>query len=253
MNKTILIGDIHACNDELQDLLQRVGPTRDDQIIALGDVVDRGPDNRGVLEFLRDTPNATTLMGNHERKHVRAARGEVKAAIAQRIARDELGADYPQWLDFLATLPSFIEQPDALLVHGFIEPGVPLERQRETVLAGTLSGEFHLQKTYAQPWYELYDGPKPVIVGHHDYLGTGEPLIHNDRVFGIDTSAVRGGRLTALMLPEFRIVQVPARRDHWARVKGVYTAKQRSVGSLYTKEQSGRTAELVVNGVGDLS
>ena len=94
MNRTIVIGDIHACNKELQDLLQRVGPTRDDRIIAIGDVVDRAPDNRSVLEFIRDAPNAISLTGNHERKHLRSARGEVEPAIAQRITRHELGDAY---------------------------------------------------------------------------------------------------------------------------------------------------------------
>ena len=203
------------------------GRRRDDRIIAIGDVVDRGPNNRGVLEFIRDTPNTSSLMGNHERKHLRSARGEVKAAIAQEITRHELGADYPQWLDFMATFDTYIELPEALLVHGFYEPGVPLEEQRENVLVGTMAGEWHLQQTYEQPWYDLYDGKKPIVVGHHSYLRTGEALIREGRVYCIDTCACRGGRLTALVLPEFRIVQVPARRDYWAQVKGAYTLAQR--------------------------
>ena len=229
MCKTIVIGDIHACHEELQDLLQRVGPTRDDRIVAIGDVVDRGPDNRSVLEVIRDTPNATSLLGNHERKHLRSARGEVEPAIAQRITRHELGDAYPEWLEFMATFPVHIELAEALLVHGFFEPGLPLELQRENVLVGTMSGEGHLRRTYAQPWHELYDGDRPLVVGHHDYLRTGEPLIHKDRVYCLDTGACRGGRLTALVLPEFRIVQVNARCDHWARVKGDYVVAQRVI------------------------
>ncbi len=43
----LIVGDIHGCFDELQDLLQAAGLAPDDQIIALGDIVDRGRIPRG--------------------------------------------------------------------------------------------------------------------------------------------------------------------------------------------------------------
>src|SRR5262249_29448313 len=65
----------------------------------------------------------------------------------------------------------------------------------------------------------LYDGPKPIIVGHRDYLHTGQPLIHRDRVFGIDTGCCRGGRLTGLLLPGFELLSVPARQNYWSETQ----------------------------------
>jgi serine/threonine protein phosphatase 1 len=216
---TLVIGDIHGCYLELLDLLDRAGLGASDEVLAVGDILDRGPDGPQVLDFFRTRPGASSILGNHERKHLRSARGEVEPAPSQQITRAQFGAAYPDCLAFLATLPRHRELPDALVVHGFWEPGVPLERQRDTVVTGTLSGEGYLTRRLDRPWYELYDGPKPLIVGHRDYHGDGRPLVHRDRVFGLDTGCCHGGRLTGLLLPEFRLVSVPARADHWQRMQ----------------------------------
>ncbi len=216
---TLVIGDIHGCYLELLDLLDRAGLGAGDEVLAVGDILDRGPDGPQVLNFFRTRPGAASILGNHERKHLRSARGEVEPAPSQQITRLQFGPAYPDCLAFLATLPRHRDLPDALVVHGFWEPGVPLERQRDTVVTGTLSGEHHLTRRLDRPWYELYDGPKPLIVGHRDYHGDGRPLVHRDRVFGLDTGCCHGGRLTGLLLPQFRLVSVPARADHWQRLQ----------------------------------
>ena len=220
--QTLLIGDIHGCEEELKDLLDKAALTSGDEIIALGDFVDRGPATPQVLEFFRTWPGAKALMGNHERKHIRGAAGEVKLAQSQIISRAQFGADYPGALDFMRSLPVFIDLPEALLVHGCYEPGVALEQQLPAVLCGTMSGTDRLALRYAQPWYELYDGPKPIVCAHHDYTRNGQPLVYASKVFALDTSCVHGGALTGLLLPEFRIVSVPSRGNHWARVRREY-------------------------------
>ncbi|MBN1491407.1 MAG: metallophosphoesterase [Phycisphaerae bacterium] len=220
MPQTIIIGDIHGCYAELRDLLDKVAPSADDRIIALGDIVDRGPDSEKVLEFFRDTPNATSLMGNHEHKHVRSARGEVPPALSQIIVKLQLEDAYPQWAEFMAGFSSHIELPEAILVHGFFEPGVPLTEQDEEAMIGTVSGEERVCEKYSNYWYECYTGPKPLIAGHHSYLRNGQPVIRDGLFYGIDTGCAYGGRLTALVLPEFRIVSVPSRRDYWAEQRG---------------------------------
>jgi hypothetical protein len=55
-----------------------------------------------------------------------------------------------------------------------------------------------------------------------DYLRNGVPFVYQDRVFGLDTSCVHGGRLTGLVLPEFRFVSVPSRGDHWTALRQHY-------------------------------
>ncbi len=235
--KTLVIGDIHGCYTELLELLDKAGLGEDDRIIGLGDIVDRGPDTPQVLDFFCNSPARLSLMGNHERKHVRGARHLVRLARAQVISREQFGATYAQALQAMEAFPLFIELPEATLVHGYLEPGIALEDQRDVVLCGTMTGEQYLRKQYGQPWYALYEGAKPVIAGHHDILRNGQPFIYQERVFCLDTSCVHGGNLTGLLLPEFRIVSVPSRGDHWREMQRKHAplkpAAQKASPGLY--------------------
>src|SRR6476620_5058537 len=68
-SRTIAIGDIHGCSAALRALIDAIGPTADDTIIALGDYVDRGPDSRGVLDDVLELERRfrlVPLLGNHE-------------------------------------------------------------------------------------------------------------------------------------------------------------------------------------------
>jgi serine/threonine protein phosphatase 1 len=69
MSRTIAIGDIHGCADEMKGLIERLCPKPDDHLVFLGDYVDRGPDSYGVIEYLlalQDRCICTFLRGNHE-------------------------------------------------------------------------------------------------------------------------------------------------------------------------------------------
>jgi len=222
----LIVGDIHACYDEFQELLDKAGLRRGDAVIALGDIVDRGPDTVRVLEFFRITPNAASLMGNHERKHIRSFRREIPPASSQVIARLQIGEKaYPEAIACMSAFPVYVDLPDALLVHGFFEPGVPIESQREEVLCGAMSGEKYICRVCSQPWYEMYDLNKPLVVGHHDYGKNGKPLIAqacNSNVYCIDTGCCYGRNLTGLLLPAFRLISVTSRRDYWSKLRKAY-------------------------------
>jgi hypothetical protein len=85
----------------------------------------------------------------------------------------------------------------------------------ENVLTCSMSGEKHLQTKYQRPWYELYEGPRPVIAGHKNYNESDTPMIYKDLVYCIDTDCCRGFSLTGIVLPDFRIVSVKSRKDYW--------------------------------------
>jgi serine/threonine protein phosphatase 1 len=215
--RRLIIGDIHGCFDEVQELIEKAALTEDDEIIAVGDIVDRGPDSPRVLDFFRKTANASSLKGNHERKHVRSYRGQTRAAPSQQITRLQLGRqDYPDAVSYMDGLPHYLELAEARIVHGFFEPGLALDEQREQVIVGVMSGDEYLKATYDRPWYELYPGDKPLIVGHHDYRDDGQPFLYKNIVWGIDTGCCHGRRLTGLLLPEFEIVSVAAHANHWS-------------------------------------
>ena len=220
--QTLVIGDIHGCYFELQALMDKANLGDGDSIISLGDLMDRGPETPQVLDFFQNTPNTRALMGNHERKHVRAAKGELSLAISQNISRQQLEGSYADAVAWMERLPLFLKLPEAVLVHGYLEPGVPIEEQNPLVLCGTMGGENILRERYDRPWYELYEGKKPVIVGHHNYNDTDQPFVYHDKVFGLDTSCVNGKSLTGLLLPSFRLISVPSRGNLWSQIRHTY-------------------------------
>jgi serine/threonine protein phosphatase 1 len=178
--KTLIVGDVHACAAELRDLIREARLRRGDELIGLGDLVDRGPDPRGVLKVFRTRPNTRSIMGNHERKNLRWQLSEKNpVSNSQRITRAQLGeSEYAAACQWFASLPLVIELEQVVLVHGFVLPDVPLAEQRDTVLLGTMQGTKLVQEACGDtPWYELYRGAKPVVVGHLDYWGDDQPLL----------------------------------------------------------------------------
>jgi calcineurin-like phosphoesterase family protein len=214
----LIIGDIHGCHAELRDLLDRAGIGADDLVVSVGDLVDRGPEPGPVLDFFRARAASVVLMGNHERKHVRGV-----LSYSQQVTQAQLGGRYADDVAWMARLPYHLETDDVRVVHWGLYPGVPLDEVPEDVRAGTTSGDARLKERFGgRPWYDFYDDDKPVVFGHA-VVGP-EPLIVRDRIFGIDTGACHGMRLTGLLLPERRIVSVPARTDHWKVVRAEWQA-----------------------------
>jgi len=246
---TLVIGDIHGCYYELQALLDKAGLTSRDKIIAVGDIVDRGPETPEVLGFFQNTSHAQALMGNHERKHVRGNRGEIQLAVSQLISRIQLAEAYPNAVTWMSSLPLFLDLPEAIIVHGFLEPGIPLSEQNPSILCGTMGGERILRDHYEHPWYELYAGDQPVIVGHLNYSDSDQPFIYRDKIFGLDTSCVMGKSLTGLILPSFQIISVSSRGNLWQGVRKTYqVAKKKSAVKViepWSEQDNAALAELI--------
>ncbi|MFC4907500.1 metallophosphoesterase family protein [Actinomadura gamaensis] len=213
MGRTIIIGDVHGCFDELVELLDRVDLRPDDLLVGAGDLVDRGPAPGAVVDLFRDRPNSVAVMGNHERKHVRGI-----FSYAQEVTRLQLGDRYAGTVEWMRTLPYYFENDHVRVVHAAMVPGIPLPEQREEILCGSTRGERELAALFpGGPWHDHYTDAKPVVFGHH--VTGREPLVRDGRVFGLDTGACHGGRLTALCLPDLTIHSVEARADHWAAVR----------------------------------
>src|SRR5208282_6757066 len=67
MGRTVIVGDVHGCRRELEQLLDRVAFDAEDRLIFVGDLVARGPDSLGVLDIARRA-GALLVRGNHEDK-----------------------------------------------------------------------------------------------------------------------------------------------------------------------------------------
>lgn len=64
--RVLVTTDVHGCYEKLMRLLARENFSDEDILVIAGDSVDRGPDSRKVLEFIRDNDNVICLRGNHE-------------------------------------------------------------------------------------------------------------------------------------------------------------------------------------------
>lgn len=225
MERYIVIGDIHGCYDELMKLLGKIHPSRDDVIISIGDMIDRGPQSPEVVTFFMKNFNTIALFGNHERKHVRYSLGLMPQAHftgnQRRTVRqfEERGgknglASYAEALDYFKTLPLYLDLPWAILVHAGLIGGVPLELQNEKILAGVGFKRINAfdSRTGLCHWCETYPpDAKPVIFGHISFEKASLHLPERRNLWPIDTGCVSGGYLTAVTLPDFRVYQARSR------------------------------------------
>jgi serine/threonine protein phosphatase 1 len=92
-----------------------------------------------------------------------------------------------------------------LVVHAGIRPARPIKRQtiEDLTQLRIVNGEGSKAGT---PRFERYRGKKTVIFGHWVF---DAPVVRKNAI-GIDTGCVYGGRLTAIILPECRLVSIPA-------------------------------------------
>lgn len=74
MNRTIMVSDIHGCIDPINQLLHDINyNSKYDQLILLGDYVDRGPNSKEVVKEviqLVKEHHAIALRGNHDQRFV---------------------------------------------------------------------------------------------------------------------------------------------------------------------------------------
>ena len=213
--RTLIVGDVHGCREELEDLLEESGWEDGDQLVLVGDLVSKGPDSLGVVRLVRKL-GALAVRGNHDQHclkwwNAKCAGGDLPnlRPAHQRVA-DELQEEDWQWL---AALPFWLELPehDALVVHGGLLPDLPLEDQdpydlmnmRSILDDGTASRSYE----EGTPWASVWPGHRLVVFGHDAVRG----LQNRAHSVGLDTGCVYGGWLTGLWVPRRDLVSVPAR------------------------------------------
>ncbi|HEX8852432.1 MAG TPA: metallophosphoesterase [Pyrinomonadaceae bacterium] len=209
--RTIVVGDIHGCYDELLELCDKVGLNADDRVVAVGDLIVKGEQNREVLELFMSDPRFFSVLGNHDRALLRRWRGdEVKLKKAQKATRRELKPDKARYAAYLASLPYMLNLGSHLVVHAGLRPGVALDAQTEEDLTELRTLGAKPQSRKGTPWYEVYEGPPTVLFGHWP---APEPR-RAPHALGLDTGCVYGHRLTAYVLETSELVSVPARRAY---------------------------------------
>jgi diadenosine tetraphosphatase ApaH/serine/threonine PP2A family protein phosphatase len=212
--RTLIVGDIHGCYEELVELLNKVNyDPLGDRLILVGDVINKGPETLKVLELLLSLP-CEMIKGNHEVGFSRFCREQAFSnSTSFGKLKLKLEEDLEFWLSWIESWPSFIEEDDFLVVHGGIVPG---RHPRDTPLSQLVCirtwdgvGE-QLNETFHPPWYDFYIEEKLVVYGHWAAQG----LNIRKNTIGIDTGCVWGGSLTVLSLPERQVYQVVAKKAY---------------------------------------
>ena len=72
---TYVIGDVQGCFTELDELLNQIAPGDEDHLWFVGDLVNRGPQNREVMDLVTTLPNADCVLGNHDFHFLAVAEG----------------------------------------------------------------------------------------------------------------------------------------------------------------------------------
>ena len=203
--RTIVIGDVHGCYDELQDLLRAVKAGPGDRLISVGDLICKGPDSRRVIEWAMAQKNLDCVLGNHELRFLNCRRRGVIPNVKpyDLDVYHQFGDAYEEAMRFIARWPLTASGHGFLVVHAGFDPREGLEWQSDVQLT-----TMRRLKDTAQPWYELHREKQLVVFGH---WAQPEPVVRKNAI-GLDTGCVYGGALTALVLPERRLVSVPARR-----------------------------------------
>lgn len=209
--RTIVVGDIHGCYDELIDLIKIVKLGRRDRLIAVGDLITKGPKNREVLDLFSSDDRFSSVIGNQDRALRQHWRGEpIPLSPAQEAARAEMHSGRRRYAAYLKSLPFMIDLGSHLVVHAGVRPGVPLERQMAVDLTELRTMGANPASKKGIPWYAIYRGQKIILFGHWP----GRVPRHGRRAIGLDTGCVYGGRLTGYVIETRQFVGVPARRAY---------------------------------------
>lgn len=229
-DRTIIVGDIHGCIDEFNELIKTISyKKKSDRLILLGDLVDRGPDSVAVVKRAREM-DLECVMGNHEHKFMKwfrshGSNGDVYDPKGYYTKFSDADVNY------IARMDNYIKIDNTIIVHAGLRPGVSLVNQTKDdmyyIRYMDVDSKFiSLKKisrlgkaaTGAHFWTESWTGPESIIYGHnvHSYE---DPLIEEVRpgvtCYGLDTGCCFGGRLTALVLETKEVIQVQAKRTYY--------------------------------------
>lgn len=237
-----IIGDVHGCCDELEELLGVLGydvtwsgqdvsvtPPAGRMLVFVGDLVDRGPRSPDVLRIAMAMAEAGTglcVEGNHDSKFGRWLSGaNVKPTHGIQQSIDQMDRESPAFKaaarNFVTHLPPYLWLDGGKLVvaHAGLQAdmvGQTNGKVRSFALYGDTTGETDGYGSPVRLNWALEHGGEPAIVYGH-VAAPDVQAVNN--TWCIDTGCCFGGRLTALRWPERELVSVAAHRVHYEAVR----------------------------------
>ncbi len=157
MARTIIVGDVHGCGDELGDLLDSTRYAQgSDTLVLVGDLVARGPDSGLAVRRARDA-GALAVRGNHDEKVLvwwRAATAhgkgvadrKIKLSDRHRTAVNQMSEEDFRWLAALPLVRSLASHK-VIVVHAGLDPRTPLDEQDPAMLMNIRSIDEHKRPT----------------------------------------------------------------------------------------------------------
>lgn len=210
--KTLIIGDIHGCYEELQLLLKKASYEKGDRLIFLGDLINKGPFSVETLNFVRKGKHEC-ILGNHELGFLKALEDEQWRRPRFYELLEQLGQEREEIITWLKALPLYIEEENFICIHGGLEPGLDLHQQRAEVATRirTWGGNsLDMDNENDPPWFDFYQGKKMVFFGHWAMKG----YVKRANCIGLDTGCVWGGKLSAYHVEEDNLIQVNALKQY---------------------------------------
>lgn len=206
MSRTLYIGDVHGCADELERIVDAFGFVRGkDTLYQTGDIINKGPDMVRAMEFIQKL-GILTVRGNHEEHLIRmmdSPQSEWTDKQRKRFERLSL-EEWTYIRDIVKTWPLWRDTPHALLVHAGLEPGKTKveEMDPKVILSVRYWNDI--------PWFEQVTWPKTVVFGHWAKMG----FVNRPGFIGLDSGCVYGKKLTAWCPEEDKFYVIPAAREY---------------------------------------
>ena len=212
--KTFVFGDVHGCFKEFLALLKKAGYTaKTHRLISVGDIINRGPHSLEMLEWIKKE-GMEMVRGNHEQVFIDGVKGNGYLSPILQTLKKNMKKDLDKWIKWLSALPFYIEEEDFLVVHGGLVPGEHPKYSDPFLLMNirTWDGKGKDIKSEFNPtWYSFYKNSKTVIYGHWANHG----LNVRKNTIGLDTGCVYGHKLSGVLLPEKKILQVPSLKNYY--------------------------------------
>ena len=198
MKKIAVIGDVHGCLDELKEMMDNhILPIIDEleHVVFVGDYIDRGPDSKGVFDYVQIVPKVIMLKGNHEDMMAQeCVHGRPAYWMMNGGYQTKDSYDYDENLLFddaltMNSLPIHFKFGRVVISHAGIDPHFSLEDQNSQTLIWGRD-------------YVRYDGDYKdnmfSVFGHTPL----NDILKKKNQLGIDTGCVFGNRLSAVVLDE---------------------------------------------------
>jgi hypothetical protein len=209
---TLVIGDVHGCADELDELLQRAGP---DEVVLVGDLFTKGPGPVEVWTLLRELlpDRLHTVLGNHDDRLLQAMNGRRPTDKRAHHIIAQLDRVDPAWSSWLRARPLFQPVGDYVVVHAGLHPSGEIARTSRSQALELR--RWPDEKSHQPFWWQVYEGSQAVIFGHDSRRGLVR-VLREDRPFlvGLDTGCVYGGQLSGWFPDRDQLVQVQARKAY---------------------------------------